>query len=149
VGAEKVRRLAGLLKCGTALPSRRPGGAAPYSELKDDGSGGPSHQNPPAGESVLCKLPPSPTHLQQSTAMKHLLPLLALALLFAAAPLRAADLDKVSLQLNWLPEPEFGGIYAAQQAGIFAKHGLDVTILKGGPDVPAVPMAVSGKVEFA
>jgi NitT/TauT family transport system substrate-binding protein len=56
---------------------------------------------------------------------------------------------KVRVQLNWVPEPEFGGIYAAQRQGFYASHGLDVEILKGGPDVPAVPMAAAGRVEFA
>ncbi|RMG08872.1 MAG: ABC transporter substrate-binding protein [Planctomycetota bacterium] len=53
------------------------------------------------------------------------------------------------MQLNWLPEPQFGGIYAAQARGAFAARGLEVTIRKGGPDVPAVALAASGKVEFA
>lgn len=65
-----------------------------------------------------------------------------------AAPASAQAPAKVSIQLNWLPEPEFGGIYEAQRAGIFARHGLDVQILKGGPDVPAVQMTASGRVDF-
>ncbi len=56
--------------------------------------------------------------------------------------------EKVTIQINWFPEPEFGGIYAAQQEGIFKKHGLDVEILKGGPDVPVVAMTAAGKVDF-
>ena len=56
---------------------------------------------------------------------------------------------KVRLQLNWLPEPEFGGIYEAERAGLFARAGLDVEILKGGPDVPALQMAAAGRVELA
>jgi NitT/TauT family transport system substrate-binding protein len=67
----------------------------------------------------------------------------------AAAPAaRAGSPVPVTVQLNWLPEPEFGGLYAALEAGLFARAGLDVTILKGGPDVPAVPMAASGRVTF-
>ena len=38
----------------------------------------------------------------------------------------------VSLTLDWRPEPEFGGFYAAQQNGAFAKHNLDVTIKSAG-----------------
>jgi NitT/TauT family transport system substrate-binding protein len=60
-----------------------------------------------------------------------------------------ATLTQVSLQLNWLPEPQFGGSHTAKALGIFEKRGLDVTIRKGGPDIPAVQMAASGKVEFA
>lgn len=55
----------------------------------------------------------------------------------------------VKLQLNWLPEPEFGGFYAAQLQGIFAKEGLAVEIVPGGPSIPAPQLAASGKVEFA
>ena len=32
---------------------------------------------------------------------------------------------------------------------IFARHGLQVRILKGGPDVPAVAMTAAGRVELA
>lgn len=64
------------------------------------------------------------------------------------APADVQAADKVRVQLNWVPEPEFGGLYAAEQAGIFKKHNLDVQILKGGPDVPAVQLTASGKVEF-
>lgn len=81
----------------------------------------------------------------------HLVVLAALLLTFVMTPptLRAEDpLTKVTLQLNWLPEPEFGGIYQAQIGGNFKKHGLDVEILKGGPDVPAVQMTASGRVTF-
>lgn len=74
----------------------------------------------------------------------------ALALILsAAAATAAAPPERLRLQLNWLPEPEFGGIYAAREGGHFAAAGLEVEILKGGPDVPAVQMAASGRVELA
>ncbi|MCX5658913.1 MAG: ABC transporter substrate-binding protein [Planctomycetota bacterium] len=69
-------------------------------------------------------------------------------ILCVAAPALAEGGDKVRIQLNWFPEPEFGGIYAAEQAGIFKKHGLDVQILKGGPSVPSTQMTAAGTVEF-
>ena len=55
----------------------------------------------------------------------------------------------IRLQLNWSPEPEFGGFYAAEHEGLFAKEGLDVEIVTGGPNVPVPQLAASGKVEFA
>jgi NitT/TauT family transport system substrate-binding protein len=61
----------------------------------------------------------------------------------------AAMPTSVRLQLNWLPEPEFGGIYAAELEGMFAAEGLDVEIVSGGPGVAAPQLAASGKVEFA
>ncbi len=56
--------------------------------------------------------------------------------------------EKVKIQLNWLPEPEFGGIYAARESGEFAKNNLDVEIMPGGPNVPVWPQVDRGRVEF-
>jgi NitT/TauT family transport system substrate-binding protein len=80
--------------------------------------------------------------------------LLLLAFLAAAAALPAwgqtvPAARKVRVQLNWLPEPEFGGIYEAERAGHFERAGLQPEILKGGPDVPALQMAAAGRVELA
>ena len=60
-----------------------------------------------------------------------------------------AQLDKVSIQLNWVAEPEFGGFYAAEQKALFQAEGLEVTLVQGGPDVPAPQLVASGKVPFA
>lgn len=53
------------------------------------------------------------------------------------------------LQLNWVPEPEFGGIYAAEREGFFKDEGLEVELLKGGPGIAAPQLAASGQVDFA
>ncbi|TWT38828.1 ABC transporter substrate-binding protein [Blastopirellula retiformator] len=58
-------------------------------------------------------------------------------------------LRKVRLALNWFPEAEHGGFYAAQQQGFFADEGLDVEIIPGGPGVPVIPQVAQGNVEFA
>lgn len=65
----------------------------------------------------------------------------------ASAP--APAVEAVTLQLNWFPEPEFGGMYAARERGLFAANGLAVEILQGGADVPAPQLLASGKVDFA
>lgn len=57
----------------------------------------------------------------------------AVALMVSAATTWAQD---VTLVLNWVPEPEFGGFYEAERAGYFKEAGLNVTILKGGPGSP-------------
>ena len=62
----------------------------------------------------------------------------------ATAPANA----KIRLQLNWVPEPQFGGFYAAQQGGAFKKHGLDVEVVPGGVGTPTVQMVGAGSVEF-
>src|SRR5688572_28657972 len=55
----------------------------------------------------------------------------------------------VSLQLNWVPEPQFGGFYAMKAHGIDKKHGLDVTVTPGGTGSPTIQMLQAGKVDFA
>jgi NitT/TauT family transport system substrate-binding protein len=56
---------------------------------------------------------------------------------------------KVTLQLNWKPEPQFGGFYAAEVDGLYARYGLDVTITPGGAGAPTVEMIGAGTVPFA
>ncbi|MEZ4301218.1 MAG: ABC transporter substrate-binding protein [Polyangiaceae bacterium] len=59
-----------------------------------------------------------------------------------------AAATKVKLALNWVPEPEFGGFYAAREEGSFAKQGLDVEIMPGGAGVPVVQMVAGGQADF-
>jgi NitT/TauT family transport system substrate-binding protein len=51
---------------------------------------------------------------------------------------------KIRLALNWKPDPQFGGFYAAP----YQKHGLDVDILPGGAGTPTVQMIGAGSAEF-
>lgn len=55
---------------------------------------------------------------------------------------------KVKLALNWVPEPEFGGFYAARDGGFFDKQGLEVEIVAGGANVPVLQMVSGGQVDF-
>ena len=57
--------------------------------------------------------------------------------------------DKVRLTLDWKPEPEFGGFYAAQQNGAFDKAGLDVDLKPAGEGAPTWQLVATGKTEFA
>jgi NitT/TauT family transport system substrate-binding protein len=45
------------------------------------------------------------------------------------------DLTPVSLQLQWAPQAQFAGYFAAVEEGYYADEGLDVNILDGGPEV--------------
>jgi len=63
--------------------------------------------------------------------MKFLGAVLTLGVCLAASPTLAAD--KVSFGTNWLAEAEHGGYYQALVDGTYAKYGLDVTIMQGGP----------------
>ncbi len=54
----------------------------------------------------------------------------------------------VELALNWLPEAEHGGFYAADVCGLFREQSLRVKIIPGGPGVPVIQNVASGKVTF-
>jgi NitT/TauT family transport system substrate-binding protein len=45
------------------------------------------------------------------------------------------ELTSVRLQLQWAPQAQFAGYFAAKELGYYEDEGLDVTILDGGPDV--------------
>ena len=72
--------------------------------------------------------------------------LAALAGLVASCAAQA--LEKVSFATNWLAEAEHGGFYQAVADGTYAKYGLDVRIVPGGPQANNRLLLISGKVDF-
>ncbi len=50
------------------------------------------------------------------------------------------EADAVQLQLQWAPQAQFAGYFAAVEQGYYTDENLDVEILDGGPDV--VPQQV-------
>ena len=60
-----------------------------------------------------------------------------------------AGRQQVTLMLNWYPEAEHGGFYAAQVHGIFERYGLDVELRPGGPNAPVAQELMTGRVQFA
>ncbi|MSP44749.1 MAG: ABC transporter substrate-binding protein [Xanthobacteraceae bacterium] len=61
---------------------------------------------------------------------------------------QAQQPDKVTFATNWVAQAEHGGFYQALVDGAYKKHGLDVTILPGGPNVNHRLQLIAGKVEF-
>ena len=70
----------------------------------------------------------------------------AIAALLMAGAAHAAD--RVTFGLDWLAEAEYGGYYQALANGIYAKHGLDVTIRQGGPQVNHMQLLMAGQLDF-
>lgn len=66
----------------------------------------------------------------------------------AAVSPQKPELRNVTLALNWYPEAEHGGYYAAIVHGYFEDAGLNVTIRPGGPGVPVIQDVATGRVEF-
>ena len=60
----------------------------------------------------------------------------------------AFAIDKVTFGTNWVADPEAGGYYQALVDGTYAKYGLDVTILQGGPMSNGGMLLIAGKIEF-
>ena len=56
--------------------------------------------------------------------------------------------DKVTFGTNWVADPEAGGYYQALVDGTYAKYGLDVTIMQGGPTSNGGMLLIAGKIEF-
>lgn len=51
-----------------------------------------------------------------------------------AAP-ASGELQKVTLQLKWLPQSQFMGYYVAKEKGYYKEQGIDIEILPGGSDI--------------
>ena len=54
----------------------------------------------------------------------------------------------VSLQLNWFPEAEHGGFFAADVHKLYLDSNLDVEIRPGGPGTQVVTQVATGRVLF-
>ncbi len=78
------------------------------------------------------------------------IPRLLFFALALASVLRAADrpLFKLTVQLDWVAEPEHGGFYQAQARGFFRDEGLDVTIVPGGPNAFVMPKIATGQADI-
>jgi NitT/TauT family transport system substrate-binding protein len=76
--------------------------------------------------------------------------LLAFAAMASACSKRPAPrgTSHYVLALDWVPEPEFGGVYAARETGAFSRNHMDVEIRGGGAGVPVVQMVASGKADI-
>ncbi|HEV8489330.1 MAG TPA: ABC transporter substrate-binding protein [Candidatus Limnocylindrales bacterium] len=59
-----------------------------------------------------------------------------------------AALTKVRLQLQWFPQAQFAGYFAAVEKGFYAAEGLDVQILPGGVDIVPATVVAGGNAEF-
>jgi NitT/TauT family transport system substrate-binding protein len=71
-------------------------------------------------------------------------------LVFAFAIARAAEkpVFKITVQLDWVAEPEHGGFYQAQARGFFREEGLEVNLIQGGPGAFVMPSVATGKADI-
>ncbi len=82
--------------------------------------------------------------------MKFVLHLIFIALCSCLSPYCEENtLREVKFLPQWEPQAQFAGYYVAKETGIYEKHGMDVTILRGGPANPACEGLRTGKADFA
>jgi NitT/TauT family transport system substrate-binding protein len=64
------------------------------------------------------------------------------------SPVHAQALDKITFATNWVAQAEHGGFYQALADGTYRSHGLDVTIMQGGPNANHRLLLAAGRIEF-
>jgi NitT/TauT family transport system substrate-binding protein len=73
-----------------------------------------------------------------------------IALLYAVAGIALAQTpDRIVFSTDWLAQAEHGGFYQAVAEGIYRKHGLDVKVEMGGPQVNGLQLAAAGRIDIA
>lgn len=70
------------------------------------------------------------------------------ATLTASAMAADKELFPVTYGTSWFAQSEHGGFYQAKALGLYEKHGLDVTLKMGGPQVNGAQLLASGKIDF-
>jgi NitT/TauT family transport system substrate-binding protein len=62
-----------------------------------------------------------------------------------SGPSAASAPDQVRLQLQWVPQAQFAGYYAAVEQGYYDSAGIKLTIVPGGPDI--IPQAAGSAAD--
>jgi NitT/TauT family transport system substrate-binding protein len=77
---------------------------------------------------------------------------LAAALMAVAGTASSASaspkLTNISLQLQWVPQAQFAGYYAALDLGYYKAAGLNVKLLNGGPQIVPGQVVAAGRAQF-
>ena len=73
---------------------------------------------------------------------------LALALVPLVFAATSHAQDKLTFSTDWLAQAEHGGFYQALAEGIYKKHGLDVEVKAGGPQVNGLQLLAAGRIDI-
>ena len=66
----------------------------------------------------------------------------------AALTRPASAATTIRFVTDWKAQAEHGGFYQAQAEGLYAKRGLEVKIIQGGPDVNVPQLLAGGAADF-
>ena len=111
-----------------------------------------SHESPSFDSvgllSPVTRHPSCPVAL--SPVSRLLTPVACLLTIGSPQPVAAADKApaKITVQLDWVAEPEHGGFYQAEARGFFREEGLDVRLIPGGPGAHVMPSVATGKADI-
>jgi len=72
-----------------------------------------------------------------------------LLIIICGAPAEGDTLKKASFIPQWVPQAQFAGYYIGLEKGIYRKHGIDLTIITGGPDYSPSELLTDGRADFA
>ena len=72
-----------------------------------------------------------------------------LFLIFALTANAAEPVKQASFIPLWLPQAQFAGYYMAAEKGIYLKHGIDLSIIEGGPGRNPSEYLRDGRADFA
>src|SRR5215813_12493520 len=81
-------------------------------------------------------------------AIRRLIAAVAALVVAAVGPAWGQKRDRVRFGTNWVAEAEHGGFYQSAADGTYARHGLDVTIVQGGPQVNQRMLLAVSKLDF-
>jgi NitT/TauT family transport system substrate-binding protein len=109
---------AGLLAAGLVFAACGGGGTGGSPAAGSPGAGSPGAESPAAGSPAA----ESPAGESPATGTP------------------SGERASVQLQLQWAPQAQFAGYFAAREEGFYDEENLDVEILDGGPDV--IPQVV-------
>jgi NitT/TauT family transport system substrate-binding protein len=65
-----------------------------------------------------------------------------------AAPSAAGEMVPITLQLQWFPQAQFAGYFAAKELGFYEQEGMDVTILPGAVEIVPATVVAGGQAQF-
>ena len=80
---------------------------------------------------------------------KFIFSLFPLILIAAQVSAEERALKRATFIPQWVPQAQFAGYYVAYERGIYKKHGIDLTIIPGGPDRQSSDFLKSRKADFA
>jgi len=86
-----------------------------------------------------------------SATLRRLVRMLCIAFCASASQspvVHAQGLPKIVFMTNWFAQAEHGGFYQALAEGTYRKHGLDVEVKMGGPQVNVVQLLLAGQADL-